>query len=201
MPDLEGGLSDQLEERQGTSAEVLIWFIARNRDTGADESIGFWTGDDHQQFSIGGETRLYFGAGAVIKIPPVKAGIGLTVRQHRIVLPPVIDEVQQLLRVYEARLAPVEVHVCTFDVYTNNLLGQPIRMIKGFLNEAPEERGAKDEESRLELTVTSTARLLTFGLPLLRSNEELQKRNPDDKGREYSDVSGDWVVPWGQNSA
>ena len=30
------------------------------------------------------------------------------------------------------------------------------------------------------------------------SNAELARRNPADRGREYSDVAGDWTVPWGQ---
>lgn len=197
MPELDVPVFDQLAERRGSASHVLLWLTARNRETGVPESIGFWTGDDHQDFVISGQARTYYGAGAVISVAPVKAGIGLKVRQHRIVLPPLLDEVKQALRVYEPRQAAVEVHVCPMDIDTGDALGTPIRMIKGMLNSAPEEIDGKGGENGVELVVVTNARRLTFGLPLLRSNEELQKRNQADRGREYSDVAGDWVVPWG----
>ena len=48
----------QLEERRGTDAHVLLWFQAKNRTTRAPETLGFWTGDDHREFLIGGEIRI-----------------------------------------------------------------------------------------------------------------------------------------------
>ena len=198
MPTLDGVQLDQLGERRGTDAHVLLWIRARNRSSGLPEEIGFWTGDDHRQIQIGAELRSYFGAGDVIDVAPVKAGIGLAVRQHRVTLPPLVDEVAQMLRGYEPRLAEVELHLCLLDIDSANLLGAPVRMIRGVLNEAPETLGGKGGESRLELVIASSARKLTFGLPLLRSNAELARRNPADRGREYSDVAGDWTVPWGQ---
>ena len=61
----------QLEERRGTDARVLLWIEAKNRETGLSEVIGFWSGDDHQDFLIDGEIRTYFGAGQVIDVPPI----------------------------------------------------------------------------------------------------------------------------------
>ncbi|MDK3072774.1 hypothetical protein QO034_06600 [Sedimentitalea sp. JM2-8] len=198
MPDLDTAQSAQLQERRGTNAHVLIWITAKDRTTGLPETIGFWTGDDHQEFVIGGETRLYFGAGEVIDVPPVKAGTGLAVLQHRITLGALTDEARQLIRGYDARQAGVEVHCQPMDIDTGQPLGAPIRMIKGTLNKAPETIGPKGGTSNLVLTVVTTARKLTFGLPLLRSDAELRRRNPNDRGREYADVAGDWVVPWGE---
>lgn len=198
MPDLEPTQESQLAERRGSMAHVLLWVTAKDRTTGDPASLGFWTGDDHADISIGGVSRTYYGAGAVIDVAPVRAGIGVRVRYHTITLPPMLDEVKQALRGYEPRLAKVEVHVAPIDLDTGGLLGAPIRMIKGTLNEAPEEIGPKGGDGQVRLRIASTARRLTFGLPLLRSNEELKRRDTADLGREYSDVAGDWVVPWGQ---
>lgn len=197
MPDVPATQQSQMAERRGTEAQILIWFRARNRATGLTEAIGFWTGDDHQNFLVSGEVRTYLGAGTVINVPPVRAGIGLRVRQHRIVLPPLLDEVQQLLRAYDPRLAEVEVHSAAFDIDTGQLLAPPLRMIKGTLDKMTEKVGGKGREAHIELIVTSSARRLTFGLPLKRSNAELQRRDPTDRGREYSDTAGDVTVPWG----
>lgn len=39
-----------LQRRQGLLTHVLLWITAQNRSTGAPESIGLWTGADHQDF-------------------------------------------------------------------------------------------------------------------------------------------------------
>ncbi|UWQ73341.1 hypothetical protein [Leisingera sp. M658] len=187
----------QLAERRGTDARVLLWFQARNRTTGAPETLGFWTGDDHQEFLIDGEIRTYYGAGAVIDVPPIIAAPGFQVRQYRVKLPPMLDEVKQLLQQYDPRHAEVQIHSAVFDLDTGNLMPPVKRMFKGVLNEAPEELGGKGRPSFTQLVLVSPARKLTQGLPLKRSNAELQRRNADDRGREYSDVAGEWPVPWG----
>jgi hypothetical protein len=197
MPTIAPAVQQQLEERRGTDAHVLLWIEAKNRDTGAPETIGFWTGDDHQEFLINGEIRTYFGAGDVIDTPPIIASKGFQVRNYRVSLPPLVDEVKTLIRQFEPRLAQVEIHSCPLDIDSGNALAAPLRMFKGILNEAPEELGPKGGPSRTELVLVTSARTLTLALPLKRSNAELQRRSPSDLGREYSDIAGEWVVPWG----
>lgn len=187
----------QLEERRGTDAHVLLWFQARNRSTGAPETLGFWSGDDHREFLVDGEIRTYFGAGSVIDVPPIIAAPGFGVREYRVKLPPMLDEVKQLLQQYEPRHAEVHIHSAAFDIDTGNLMPPVNRRFKGYLNKAPEELGPKGKPSHTQLVLVSPARKLTQGLPLKRSNAELQRRNPNDLGREYSDVAGEWPVPWG----
>jgi len=186
----------QLEERRGTDARVLLWIEAKNRTTGLPEVIGFWSGDDHQEFLIDGELRTYFGAGQVIDVPPIIVEPGFQVRNYRVKLPPSTEEVKTLLQAYEPRLARVQIHSCPLDIDTGAPLGTPQRRFKGFLNQAPEERKRKGV-SFTELVMVSNARMLTFGLPLKRSSAELQRRNPNDRGREYIDTTGQWTVPWG----
>ncbi|PCH71941.1 MAG: hypothetical protein COC12_07020 [Rhodobacteraceae bacterium] len=197
MPILDQAQIDQLAERRGTNSHVLLWVVARERTSGADQAIGFWTGDDHRSFQIGAETRLYYGAGNVIDVAPVVAGVGLKVRHFRVSLTAATDEVRTLLRDYDPRLAPVEVHVAPMDIDTGGPLGTPKRMIKGTVNKLPEEVGAKGTQNKLEMTITSNALALTRALPLLRSNEELQRRLSTARGREYADVAGEWITQWG----
>ncbi len=187
----------QLEERRGTDARILLWVRAKNRETGGMEVIGFWSGDDHQEFLIDGEVRTYFGAGNVISVAPLIVSPGFSVRNLRVKLPPFTDEVKTLLQTYEPRLAEVELHSCPLDIDTGAPLGQPLRRFKGFLNQAPEERQGKRGSAYTELVMVSSARVLTFTLPLKRSNAELQRRNANDRGREYIDTTAQWAVTWG----
>lgn len=195
--DFDAATYDMLAERQGTLAHGMVWIRARNRQTGAEEGVGFWQGDDHRSFTIGGEVRLYFGAGAVIAIPPVHAVVGLQVRQHRVELPPFLPEVRQALRVYDPREARVEIHGVALDPATGEPAGPPRRYVKGRLMEANEILGPKGAASSVELVIASAARSLTRSRPLLRTNAALVARRPGERGREYSDVAGEWHVPWG----
>ncbi|KXF92085.1 hypothetical protein [Phaeobacter inhibens] len=197
MPVFDATTQAHLEERKGTNAKVLLWFRTRNRETGAPETLGFWSGDDHQEFLINGEVRTYYGAGNVINVPPLVVAPGFQTRYYRVTIPPFTDEVKTLLQAYEPRLATVEIHSICFELNGGRPTGDPVRVFKGFLNQAPEELGAKGGTSRTELTLATAARRLTHGLPLKRSGDELKRRNPNDRGREYSDVAGDWTVPWG----
>lgn len=197
MAEFDASTQARLEDDSATAFQVAIWLIARNRTTGAAESLGFWTGDDHRNFTIGGQTRLYFGAGAVAQVPQVRAGIGLRVQYHRIKLPPFTEEVRQALRVYDARGAAVEVHQVAMDPLTGRPLGLR-RMIKGVLNGAPETRGGKGQQAFVELVIASSARALTRKPPLMRSAAALALRNPNDKFRDDVEQAGERIVPWGR---
>lgn len=188
----------QFEERRGTDAHALLWFVAKNRDTGAPETLGIWTGDDHLEFLVNGEIRTYYGAGNVIDVPPIVVKPGFTARNLRVKLPPFTDEVKTLLQSYEARLAKVEIHAVAFNIDTGAAMNDPKRVFKGFLNSAPQELAPKNGSGQTELVLVTGARRLTYGLPLKRSNAELQLRNPIDQGRKYSDVAGEWTIPWGR---
>lgn len=197
MPDIEPIQQADLAKRTATNAQAFLWLSGKNRSTGAVETLGLWTGDDHQQFTISGASRLYYGAGTIISVAPVRAGVGLKVQHHRITLPPVVPEVREALRGYEMRQAGVELHVWPFDA-AGRPIGNARRMVKGTLAEAPESLGADGGESKITLVVASAARRLTFALPLVKSNAALKERDATDRGREYSDVAGEWTVPWGE---
>ena len=56
--------------RGAVVAETLIWFEAKNRETGVAETIGLWTGARHQSFNIDGRTRQYLGGGGALEVAP-----------------------------------------------------------------------------------------------------------------------------------
>jgi hypothetical protein len=190
----------QFQERRGVQGEVLIWIGARDRATGNREWLGFWTGDDHRQFTINGEARTYFGAGNVVGVPPVRSKTGLDVIYHTITLPRFSDELRIALEQYDPRLAPVQVHSVAIDIDTGAPLSDPIRRIKGTLQEAPSTFGAKGSSgSKFALKIASSARLLHQGLPIYKSDEAQQSAYPGDLGREFVGIAGEWPVEWGED--
>lgn len=184
--------------RAGQVRHTLIYVSARNRDTGETESIGFWTGDDHQDFVIDGETRTYFGAGAGMDTDDITGGVGLDVRYVSARLAPV-PEVELAIRGYDPKLAPVEIHTAAFSLETNALLANPRRIFKGTVNEAPITIPEIGGAAPLEIRCASSARALTRTLSLRRTDSELRRRNSSDTFREYVSTSGIREVPWGEN--
>ena len=188
------------QTREGICARVLIWVVAKNRVTGDPEAMGLWTGADDRTFTIGAETRTYIGAGAIMQIPPIRMQAGLSVRMQRMTLSPLSAAVADLIRTYEARLAPLEIHRALFSTGDGSLIAPPHRVWKGFVDEVEITQAETGGEATCEVTAASSARLLTRTLPLKRSDATQQLRS-GDRFRRYVDVSGKVDVWWGEFKA
>lgn len=182
--------------REDKVSHVLLWVTAKNRSTKQPETMGLWTGSDSKTFVIDGESRVYHGP-AAIDIEPVQGGIGLDVRQYRIPLPDLSPEVTQMLRQYEARFAPVEVHFVEFSLATRQV-ERVTRVFKGWINSAPISTPEEGGEGLADLVLVSASRQLTKPLAIFRSNADQKKRDPNDTFRLHSSTSGLKEVWWGE---
>lgn len=201
MRTLDSAILAALQARTGLLARLLIWIVARDRSTGDDTPVGFWTGDDQQSFTIGGESRTYYGAGALISTPPLQAEVGLKVRSHRVTFSPLAPEVEQVIRGYDPRLAPSQMHVAYFDPDTHNLLAEPVRIFRGFVNTVSVTTPGVGGEASVEVEFLSSAHALTRKLALKKSDESLRRRAPTDGFRKYTTVTGAVQCLWGERRA
>jgi len=187
--------------REGTDVRTLVWIQAKNRSTGALEEMGLWTGDDHQDFIIDGVTRTYHAAGTILDVGAIISGTGLEVRMHTITISHLAPEVVQLIRGYDVRLAPVEIHETVRDLSTGNPVAAPRPVFRGFVNEAPITTPKVGGTVSASLVIASAVRSLTRGIPLLRSDAALRERSATDGLRQYADTSGEVGVWWGEIKA
>jgi hypothetical protein len=187
-----------LAARTGVASRHMVHVIARNRTTGAQEALGLWQGDDHLTIAIGGTNRTYYGAGGLIGVEPIRAGIGLEVRMLQIGLSPLNPEVAQLLRGYDARLAPAEVHRALLSLETGQLIAEPIRVFRGWIDEVKIRTGEVGGTGEATVTLASAARGLTRALTLTRSDAEMRRRSSADAFRRYTDIAGEVGVWWGE---
>lgn len=199
MRNLPSAVVAQLQERRGLNTHVLLWLSARNRDTGATETIGLWTGSDHQEIVIDGQTRTYFGAGNIISMDNLTSRAGLEVRYHRVTVSALSPEVVTALRVYDPRLAPVEIHEWYCDPISENALADPVRVFRGTVMEAPISQPAEGGTAVATITMASAAWSLTRGRTTKRSNAALQARVPGDGFRKYADLGRAVETVWGEN--
>jgi hypothetical protein len=195
---LDTASSEYLSAHTGVASRHMVHVIGRNRQTGAQEALGLWQGDDHLTIAIDGVNRTYYGAGGLIGVEPIRAGIGLEVRMLQATLSPLTPEVALLLRGYDTRLALAEVHRGLLSLETGQLIAEPIRVFRGWVDEVKIRTGEVGGTSEATVTLASAARGLTRALTLTRSDTEMRRRNAGDRFRDYADIAGEVGVWWGE---
>lgn len=197
MRQIDPAIAAHRASRSANIAHVLIWIAARNRQTGAIETLGLWTGDDHYKFIIDGEARLYYGAGAVLECDPIEAATGLDVRNHEIRLSSASPEVLAAILGYNPRFAPVEIHRAEFDV-NGALIAAPERNFRGWIDGSPFTWPEIGGEQDLRVQLVSEARGLTLFSGATKS-DACQSRRGGCRFRRYGSVSDTVEVAWGEH--
>jgi hypothetical protein len=189
-----------LQARTAISARSLIWITAKDRTTGAAESIGFWNGDDNQTFTIDGADRIFYAAGAMIGIDPIIMGVGAVVQMQRVTLSAIAPEVEQAIRGYDTRLAPIVVYRALFETDTGNLIDAPHVVFRGSVDSVPLKRSGIGAAFTGEMTIAGASRALTRTLATMKSDADLRRRNAADAFRQYAAVAGAVPYYWGQKA-
>lgn len=197
MREYGAAVAQHLADLAGVAPRHLVWITARNRQTGSPESIGFWNGLDAQEFTVGGQTRTYFGAGALLGIEAIIGTVGIEVRRQTVSLSGLTPEVLQAVRAYDIRLAPIEVHRVHIDPEKGRQIGDPVRVLKGTVDEAPIPKAPEGGSATLDLVIASASRALTRTLTAKKSQATQRQIDPTDRGRDYSAISGAVGVFWG----
>ena len=194
-------LASHLNARLPIVVRWLLWISARNRATGATETVGLWTGEDHQDIVVDGQTRPYFGAGGLVSLDPIRSGVGTDIRETRARLSPMAPEVEMAIRGYDVRQAPIEVHRLVLNPATMAAVGAPVIRLRGWVNKAIIVTAGDGQEGRCDLTIVSSARAGTKALSLKKSDASGRLRTLPDGGQDrffkYTDVSGAVPVKWG----
>lgn len=200
MKNFDAATAAYIASRAGVVAHRLIWIKAENRATGIVENIGIWSGLRDRVFVVGGTPRIYRGAGALLAAEPIVSGPGLSVRTYEISLSAVAPEIEDLVKGYKTRGAPVEVHRALFHPATRDLVSDPRRVWFGRVDEITFPDGDIGGMAACVLSLVSETRALTRPLAVLKS-AAAQALRGGDKLRRYSDVSGSVPVYWGEKRA
>jgi len=201
MRDYGTAIGNHLADLSGVMPRHLVWIEAKNRSTGATETAGFWNGADNRDFTIGGETRSYTGAGTLLQVGGIKGAVGLDVRMHQLSLSGVPQEVLDIIYTYDTRLAPIEAHKVFFDPVKGVTIGDPQRVLKGWVDEMDVPRPVDGQPGEVTLTVASASRALTRTLTTKKSDEAQRRISATDDFRKYASISGAVGVFWGVKNA
>ena len=197
MRNYDGATGAYLASRAGMIAKQLIWIAAPRLDNGTVETIGFWTGEDSLQVVIDGEARTYLGAGRALVPDAIRATTGLVVRSWQVRLSGADGDVEDLVKGYNTRFAPIESHRAYFHPETRALVSEPVRKFRGFINGIEYPRASAGGVQVVTVDAVSETRALTRTLAAKKSDQS-QRLRGGDAFRKYGDISGAVPVYWGE---
>lgn len=186
-----------LAQGNGAVARLLVYVWALNRTTSDIEEMGLWSGGQDRTFTIRGSARLYTRAAGLLSIDEIIAQPGTDVMFTQLMLSTVDPAVWQLLEAYEPRFAPVEVHRALFDPLSGDLVAEPVRVFRGWIDKAPRPTAEVGGDAEMKISLASANRGLTRGLPFAKSDPALEQARSGDRFRRYTDI-GVVTTPWGE---
>jgi hypothetical protein len=202
-------ISPEVQARLEAGALVprdFLWITPRRRDTGAAVTWGAWsdlgtiTADVIDPVSGVTVQRTYEGAGSLVQVSEVPLVVGLTVQSVEIQLSQIATGAEALIRTYDARRAPVELHRGFLDPATMRLAAPAVPRFLGFVDEAPVETPAEGGEGGVRLTCVSHAQELVRASSAKRSDADQRRRNANDGFFRHAATVGTWKIFWGQKS-
>jgi hypothetical protein len=189
----------QASRDTGIVPVCFVWIEARNRTTGATETMGLWTGDEDiaqsVQTPMGGlATRPYLG-GVNLAVTEIKLVADLTDEPVTVSMSQIADAAQQLARGYDVRLAYCEIHVTSRvgGVFASVPQLQFIGIVDDLQIGTPEVGG----DGNIGLIVRSE--LMTQLLapnPAKSSDSHQKRRQAGDRFSEYSGAIGAKKTQW-----
>jgi hypothetical protein len=200
MRSYDAGTIAQIQARNGLVTRRLVHIKARNLSTDQIEPLGLWSDDYNLSITLEGEARTYLGVGALLEAEPITAGTGLQVRNHQLKMAAIAPEVEDLVKGYNTRFAPVEIHRALLGPQSHNLVGVPHRVFRGMIDEIDFPDVPEGEAATCTIAIVSETRALTKTLASKKSHDSYQNGGGDNF-RQYGDISGAIPLYWGEKQA
>ncbi|PRD42183.1 hypothetical protein C5748_17105 [Phyllobacterium phragmitis] len=182
----------------------FLWLVGKRRDTGAQESAGFWsdvgTINAPVVDGITGVTvvRIFTGAVSLIDISDIAMVNDVMYRTVDVKMTQLHPAVEQAVRLYDARQAEIQIWRGTYDPDTMNLIEPAAIRFVGRVDEQPIITGAEGEESTLTLRCRNHAQELDRASTDKRSDESQKLRNAGDRFYQYTSAMASRKQFWGQ---
>jgi len=182
----------------------FIWFVVRDRNTGAAVTDGYWsdigdiTADIVDPDTGGTVTRTWSGAGSLIQISDIPLVSNLTVQNITITLSQVADRVNTLVRFYDCKQGRVEIYRGLFDWQNRTMVAPAEPRFIGTIDQAPITTPKENQSGDVSLTCTSNTAELTRTNPETRSDAAQRLRQASDDFLVDAAVVGTWQHFWGR---
>jgi hypothetical protein len=197
--------------QQSVSLRNLVWIVAKNRTTGAKQSMGFWNDVGTRGISVidalTGQTvtRNFIGAGSLLNVDDVVATAELQVRELQVVLSGIDANVANAVRGYDARLAPCQVYRLMLNALTGNPVAPARCRFVGVVDSLVINDPRPGGQGRVTLQLVSQMRELSRANPDMTSDDSQKGRAAGaglttDRFYQYANAITKWTVAWGAMS-
>lgn len=187
----------------GIKPRYFVWIVAKDRDTGADVTFGFWTGDQNIALNvINGQTGLpvareYFG-GVNLEVGEIPLVSDLTDNPVDVAMSAIAPMVQNFYRGAEPRLAYVEIHHQTLAPESNLPVDDPEIEYIGLVDDADVPTGPVGNDSMVKLQLRSEGLSMGTRINPRKRSDAAQTRRQGDRFARYGNSVGYWDVHWGE---
>lgn len=186
----------------------FIWLTAKDRSTGDPETAGFWNDVGSITASVvdgetgGAVSRVFKGSGNLIAMDDLPLTSDISIRNFTATLSQVSADVAQMVRGYDLKGAPTQIHRGLLDPVTRLLVAPALPRFVGYvdslvINTPPAALDGTPQFGSIVLTLASHTRELTRFNTDKRSDASQQLRQSGDRFFQYADTMGKRPIFWG----
>lgn len=176
---------DILEADPGVYGRPMLYAWPKDRNTDLPYGIGFWSGADHEDITVDGDVRTYYGAHRSLQIPNgIAYRSGTTIQMQEVQLGHLTPEAQAFLRVLDPNQAECQIHTRVYRSDTR----QPVGLIRLFNGRIDQLRigtggGWGNVQGVAYLTLAPSSRDGTRTMTETRSDQVYRENAGDRIGR------------------
>lgn len=184
-------------------ARDFVWFVARDRKTGAPVTEGLWSDIENVEASVIDpdtgleETRAWYGAGSLVGIEAIPLLSNLSVPNVDIRMSQVHEEVERIVRDYDCQQARVEIYRGFFDPDTMKMVAPAMCIFVGFVDQVQVNTPAEGGEGSATFTCVGHTQEFTRSNPDTRSHASQVERDPNDTFYKDAGTAGEVEFFWG----
>lgn len=201
MIEYDPAIQSAIEQRKLVYCD-MFWWVPRDRESGDPVPDGYHSRKGVRSFNVlpadtgTPESREFVGTD-LVNISSIARVSGLSIQTVTVTLLGVSDRVNDLIRTYEPKLAPVEVFRGWFSTITRQLVAPAVSRFVGFVDDVEIKRAAEGSQGNVILTCRSDSQELTRYNPDTRSDASQKLRSATDNFFADATVVGGWELFWG----
>lgn len=187
-------------------AADFLWIEVRSRSTGLRVTDGQWSGTGNITVQVinprtgGTDTRTFYGTGTLTSISDIPLVHNVSVQSIAVKMSQVNERVEELIRQYDPRQAPVQIFRGLFNPETRQLVAPAMPRFVGFVDQLEIKTPTENEEGSVVFTCKSHTQEMMRSNPDTRSHESQQLRLAGDAFFKDVSVVGMWEHFWGKQS-
>jgi hypothetical protein len=184
-------------------ARDFIWFVVRDRATGAPVTDGVWSDVGNISAAVIHPdtgipvTRDWYGSGTLVGVDDIPLVANLSAQNITIRMSQVSEHVQTLVRQYDCKQGRVEIYRGLFSPDTRQMVAPAECRFIGVIDQIVIKTPSENEVGSVTMTCASHTQEMTRSNPATRSHATQILRQAGDMFYQDADTVTEWEFFWG----